>query len=239
MRSLQHVRLLKTLPASFADLAEMFPRIGDHFKRTMEQSNFGYIKTPEFQRIKQKLMTLQFVLDNCDDLSEEQRQQLIFLIMSGGTRKHPGFGKAKEFLDTIVRKSEGETQSSSRWSLLTWFQTADQVSSPAQQMLQQALELTKQTSDTDFLSGAEQLSSLGDPVHAAVVKAVELAQTYFDEMATKTLKKVVDNVFDIQKDDLFKHVQREASNREQKAAAMTRQNFLRTIEEKSLLQGQR
>lgn len=217
----------------------MFPKIGEFFKRTMEQVNFGNIKTPEFQRIKEQLIVLQFVLDNCDNLQESQREHLISLIMSDGTRGYYAFHKAKDFLDSTIPK-EDKARSSSGWWGMTWlFKTADQVSSPAQRMMQQALELAKQNSDADFLSGAEQLSSLGDLAHAAVVKAIKLAQTYFDETIAKTLKKIADNAFHIQRDQLLKHVQLDASHREQKDAAAIRQDFLRTIEQKSLPQAQR
>lgn len=221
-----------------SDLIALYPSIGELFDRTLKNAKVGVIKSREFQRIKEQLIILRIVLDKCDALHDSQREKVVSLIMSDQSDGRERFFKANNFLDsTIVDDSKGNPESSTSW-WKSLFGSTDKIKSPAQRMMQQALEAAKKTSDAEFLSQGARLGSLGDSVQAALSDAVKIAQSHFNDVISKTLKKVLDGARHIQRDECMRHIRLEASNQEQKDSANNRSDFLRAIEQQSLLEFQ-
>lgn len=218
------------------NLTGLYPGIGRLFDRTLKNAKIEVIKSQEFKRIKVQLIVLQFVLEKCDPLqySHSQREKIISLITSAKADGRERFFKACEFLDsTIIDDSAAHPESSKSW----WqsiFGSGDRTQSPAQQMVQQALDVARTISDVEFLSQGEQLEQLGDSVQTLLSVAVEIAQSHMNDIVTKTLKKIHNEACLIQKEECMRHIYREASNQEQKDSANNRINLLRAIEQQSL-----
>ena len=215
-----------------SDLIALYPRIGRLFNRTLKDAKIGVIKSREFRRIKEQLIVLQFVLDNCDPLQYSQ-EHVMSLFLSAQPDKRGRFSKASETLDsTIIDNSKALESSKSWWPSI--FGSTDKTPSPVQQMVQQALEVERKTSDAEFLSQGERLKSLGDSVQAAVSEAVKIAQSHLNDIVVKTLKKLLDGARCIQKDECMRHMGLEASNQEHKDSVKNRNDLLRAIEQQSL-----
>lgn len=217
-----------------SDLIALYPNIGGLFNRTLKDAKIGVIKLREFRRIKEQLIVLQFVLDNCDPLQYSQ-EYVMSLFLSAQPDKRGRVSKANEILDsTIIDNSKAPESSKSWWSLTSIFGSTDKTPSPVQQMVQQALEVERKTSDAEFLSQGERLKSLGDSVQAAVSEAVKMAQSHFNDIVVKTLKKLLDGARCIQKDECMRHIGLEASIQEHKDSVKNRNDLLRAIEQQSL-----
>ena len=219
------------------NLTGLYPGIGELFDRTLKNAKIEAIKLQEFKHIKEKLTVLQLVLENCDPLqySHSQREKVICLIISVQSDGRERFSKVCEFLDsTIIDDSKAHPESSKsswNWSI---FKTTDKTQSPSHRMVQRALEIARKTSDVEFLSRREQLEQLGDSVQELVSMAVGIAQSYVDDIVTKTLEKIRNEACRIQKEECMRHISREASNQEQKDSTNNRIDLLRAIEQQSL-----
>ena len=219
------------------NLTGLYPGIGELFDRTLKNAKIEAIKLQEFKHIKEKLIVLQLVLENCDPLqySHSQREKVICLIISVQSDGRERFSKVCEFLDsTIIDDSKAHPESSKSWWGWSILKTADKTQTPSHRMVQRALEIAKKTSDVEFLSRGEQLKQLGDSVQAIFSVAVELAQSHLNDIATRTLKKILNDARRIQKDECMRRIGWEASNQEQKDSANNRTNLLCAIEQQSL-----
>ena len=219
-----------------SDLTALYPSLGELFDRTLKDAKIGVIKSREFQRIKEQLIVLQFILEKCAPLHYNQREKVISLILSAQPVGHGRFSKASEILDsTIIDHSKApESSRSWWWPLISIFGSTDKTLSPVQQMVQQALEVERKTSDAEFLSQGERLKSIGDSVQAAVSEAVKIAQSHFNDIVVKTLKKFLDGARRIQKDECMRHIGLEASSQAHKDSVNNRNDLLRAIEQQSL-----
>lgn len=216
----------------------LYPSIGELFDRTLENAKIGVIKSREFQRIKEQLIVLHFVLEKFDALQDSQRKRVVSLIISDQSDGDDRFLSAREFLDsTDIGNSKANPESSSLW--WQWpFGSTEKHPSTAQRMMQQAFEVARQTSDGEFLSQRERFASLGNSVQAAASKATKIAQSHFNDVIVKTLKTMLDGVLHIQRDECMTLIRLEASDQELKDSTKTRTRFLRAIENKSLSESQ-
>jgi len=203
-----------------SDLAARFPKINELFRRTILDANLSAIKSREFKARKDRLIIADALLAEAEGLDRVDRLELIQLILDGD------FRGADSTLDRLVEVKPKQGIINAIRSIFYDF-------SPGREGILKARDVADRTSDIDFLSRLNVMSTRDAIFRKAVADVENLTQKYFDTIIAKLLKKVVPRARLIQEEELGKLIKRRAYIEEERDLSSSRTSFMHQIEERS------
>lgn len=197
----------------------------------MRDANLGTIKPQrEFETHKVRLIVLDYLLNQRQDLRQSERRELTRLIISGETRS------VQMLLDgTRPATSHRVEPAAMSWNSArtVWGKITGDSLTPAQLLLRDADGIAKNTSHIDFLSHLEGFSAHGQVVEAAVAEVKSIACSHFNTAIPKLVNKVTHGSFRIQEEECTRYIQRDTQSQQQLVRKNLLRDFICQIEELS------
>lgn len=203
---------------SFENPLLFFPEIQSELNAVVKDA-MGKVGSSGFHNSKERVIIAEVFLNRMPNLEEDYRKDLVALIKDAGVSRE---------LKARLKHWESSTTggSSSLWSsVVSFFSSKEQTS----KCLDEAIDRNKSTTDRDFLTTLPGRVSREPLLEQLTQDVVTEAHEYFREFMKKCLPKLYSRAGNIQCQTLYRQVEAEANDQDQKRRASARSDWFNEI----------
>jgi hypothetical protein len=186
-------------------LIVLYPGITDAVEKTIRDAKLGSIPLRQFKTFKDRLLSIDVLLNMRKDLDEVQRREVVDIIWGKGDVVRA----TRKFLSEAANGSKSEG-----WALVSWFSKGDPMSMD-RQYANECQQLTNNTPDAEFLAALQDMVQRDSYLLAAVNETTKCALTSLSGTINKLVKTLNAKTAFIQQEECKKHIQRNASMSEE------------------------
>ena len=197
--------------------------------KAIQEANLSIIRSHRFRNLKDRLITIDILLQHCKDLDRQKRVELIGLILDNGDMRQAGNVLAMSTNPGSEKKSKPKG-----WllaALASFWPEGD--NSMGESLIKEARDVASRVTDPQFLSTLKDIVSREPLLQETVAETEQIARISFEKMISKLLNKVKHRALYIQQEDCNKQYYREASSCEEREQRGYRIDLVRHIEKRS------
>ena len=195
------VTLTYNVAERLSDVTARFPKINELLRKGILDAKLGTIKFQDFKTLKERLIVIDVLLTKVDGLDQTHRLELIQLVLDGDLQR----------VESILDRPHEPKPKPNPWSfsnIRSIFYEKDSSAGRDAHSAERSI-VADRTSDVDFLSRLNVISTYDTLLQSAVAEARNLAQNHFDTIISKLLKKLVPSAHRIQQEEFMKLIQSE------------------------------
>lgn len=213
-----------------AGIVALYPRIGELFRRVVSGADLSKITSRVFLAHKERLITVAMVLRKRQSLPEDQRQELVRLILNDGDKAQVRDIVGDSEDDIAVGTGPSHKPWSMKGAVLNFFKAEGEEPPTEHKLIVHARHFASTATDVEFLSRLNDIRSREPMLRDAVAYVETVAVDYFKATISNLLQRICRESLVIQQDDCKKQFKRETASRTEQIQHNIRVDFIRTIE---------
>ena len=212
-------------------LFRIYPKTEQKFRQFIRAANLEKgIKGPEFQFKKERILILQYLLENTNGLDRDQIRNLADAVLI-----RRDLQTVLGLLKTTAKEDKGSTSggyvnAAKGLIKITFGMAKGSKQTKEEAMWREANNFAASVSDSRFLSQL-QAAPVKEYLHAATVEAQETAYTYLRNQTESLVDDIGRQIFLIQKEECDKQMQRDVTSGEDRELGVLRSQFVHHIED--------